>query len=89
MPTLWLPPKVWFHGSQSTSTGGSSPNTGNVCNSICWLEHSMRWVVITALGSLVEPEVNRNLAILSGPVLANAASASAPPGCSSRLAKLT
>ena len=21
---LWLPPKVWFHGSQSTSTGGSS-----------------------------------------------------------------
>ena len=23
-PTLWLPPKVWFHGSQSTMTGGSS-----------------------------------------------------------------
>ncbi|MNW20849.1 hypothetical protein D3C71_2214420 [compost metagenome] len=41
------------------------------------------------MGSLVEPEVNRNLAMLSGPVLANAASASAAPGCSSRLAKLT
>ncbi|MNT91848.1 hypothetical protein D3C72_2330130 [compost metagenome] len=49
----------------------------------------MRWVVITALGSLVEPEVNRNLAMLSDPVPAKAASASAPPGCSSRLAKLT
>jgi hypothetical protein len=24
MPMLWLPPKVWFHGSQSTSTGDTS-----------------------------------------------------------------
>ena len=28
MPTLWLLPKVWFHGSQSTSTGGSSASAG-------------------------------------------------------------
>jgi hypothetical protein len=34
----------------------------------------MRWVLITALGSLVEPEVKRNLAIVSGPTLACAAS---------------
>lgn len=47
----------------------------------------MRWVVTTALGSLVEPEVKRNLAMLSGPVAANAASASASPGCCNRLAK--
>jgi hypothetical protein len=34
----------------------------------------MRWVLITPLGSLVEPEVNRNLAIVSGLTLACAAS---------------
>lgn len=77
MPTLWLPPKVWFHGSQSTSTGGASPNTGKVCSSICWLAQSMRWVVTTALGSLVEPLVKRNLAMVSGPVRAKATSAAA------------
>jgi len=32
----------------------------------------MRCVVITALGNLVEPEVKRNLAMLSGPVALNA-----------------
>ena len=37
----------------------------------------MRWVLITPLGSLVEPEVNRNLAIVSGPTLACAASTAA------------
>ena len=34
----------------------------------------MRWVLMTALGILVEPEVKRNLAIVSGPVAAMAAS---------------
>ena len=67
MPTLWLPPKVWFQGSQSTSTGGSSASDGKHWRIICWLAHSMRWVLITPLGSLVEPEVKRNLAIVSGP----------------------
>ena len=33
----------------------------------------MRWVVITALGVPTEPEVNRNLAMVSGVILANAA----------------
>ena len=32
----------------------------------CWLAHHMRCVLITALGILVEPEVNRNLVIVSG-----------------------
>jgi hypothetical protein len=27
-PMLWLPPKVWFHGSQSSSTGGSLARKG-------------------------------------------------------------
>ncbi|MNF10990.1 hypothetical protein D3C80_2120900 [compost metagenome] len=44
----------------------------------------MRWVVGTALGSLVEPEVKRNLAMLSGPTRAKAASAApVSAGCSS------
>ena len=37
----------------------------------------MRWVLITALGVPVEPEVNRNLAMVSGPTAACAASAAA------------
>jgi hypothetical protein len=74
MPKLWLPPKVWFQGSQSTSTGGSSASTGMLWRICCWLAHHMRWVLITALGSLVEPLVNRNLAMVSGPVACMAAS---------------
>jgi hypothetical protein len=42
--------------------------------------------VITALGSLVEPLVKRNLAMLSGPVAAKAASASLQASTPSRLA---
>ena len=34
----------------------------------------MRWVLTTAFGSLVEPEVKRNLAMVSGPTRAWAAS---------------
>src|SRR5450830_1382327 len=76
MPTLWLLPKVWFQGSQSISTGGSSPRKGKVCTIICRLLQIMLWVLITALGNLVEPEVNRNLAMVSG-VLASCARSTA------------
>ena len=37
----------------------------------------MRWVLITPFGMPVEPEVNRNFAIVSGPTLACAASTAA------------
>ena len=37
----------------------------------------MRWVLITAFGVPVEPEVNRNLTMVSGPTSACAASAAA------------
>ncbi len=47
---------------------------------MAWFEHHMRWVLITALGVPVEPEVNRNLAMVSGPTLAWAASAGPIPG---------
>ena len=35
--------------------------------SIAWLEQSMRWVLMTPLGTPVEPEVNSSLATVSGP----------------------
>ena len=66
-PKLWLPPKVWFHGSQSTITGGSSPRKARPARIIAWLPHSMRWVLMTPFGWPVEPEVNRIFAIVSGP----------------------
>jgi hypothetical protein len=37
-----------------------------VCALACWLEVSIRWVLITAFGVPVEPEVNRNFAMVSG-----------------------
>ena len=65
MPKLWLPPNVWFHGSQSTSTGGVSARNDRRWRMTCWLLASMRCVLTTALGARVEPEVSRNLAIES------------------------
>ncbi len=47
-----------------------------------WFEHSMRWVLITPLGWPVDPDVNRNLAMVSGPTLACAASTAAVGGVS-------
>src|SRR5258707_15014492 len=43
-----------------------------VCALACWLEVSMRWVLMTAFGVPVEPEVNRNFAIVSGVTAAKA-----------------
>ncbi len=40
----------------------------------------MRWVLITALGVPVEPEVNRNFAIVSGVIAANAFATSGVSG---------
>ena len=84
---LWLPPKVWFHGSQSTSTGGSSARKPMHWRSICWLAQSMRWVLITPLGALVLPDVNRNLAMVSGPTAACAAASVGPGSAASSALK--
>ena len=75
---------MWFQGSQSTSTGGSSVSTGIDWRICCWLAHHMRWVLMTALGSLVEPLVNRNLTMVSGPVAACAASTAGGASVASR-----
>ena len=72
MLKLWLPPKVWFHGSQSTITGGWSVRKVQAAAALSWLAHIMRWVLITPLGWPVEPEVKRILATVSGPTRANA-----------------
>src|SRR5262245_33228642 len=56
-------------------TGGSSAKKASCERIIAWFEHHMRWVLITALGVPVDPEVNRSLAMVSGPTLAWAASA--------------
>src|SRR3954463_7937877 len=53
---------------------------GQVCALACWLEVSMRWVLITAFGVPVEPEVNRNFAIVSGPTAAKAFAAASLSG---------
>jgi hypothetical protein len=79
MFTLWLPPNVWLHGSQSTITGRSARRNGQACRIICWLAASIRWVLRTPFGAPVEPEVNRILAIES-PVTAAPAAATAGPG---------
>src|SRR5258708_22751719 len=80
---LWLPPKVWFQGSQSTSTGGRSSTKGQACASICWFAHSMRCVLITPFGVPVEPEVNRIFAMDSGLTFKNSLSI-VEPGLVSR-----
>ena len=46
----------------------------------------MRLVFITALGILVEPEVNKNLAMVSGPVACMAASTAEVTGVDKRSA---
>ena len=66
MCRLWLPPKVWLHGNQSTTTGFSCARKRHALASISWLAHSMRCVLITTLGEPVDPEVNRYLATVSG-----------------------
>ena len=55
-------------------TGGSSFRNASVSRSITWLAQIMRWVLMTAFGLPVEPEVSRNFAIVSGPMASCTAS---------------
>ena len=71
---------MWFHGSQSQSTGGSSARNGITLRIISWFEHSMRCVLITPFGRPVDPDVKRILAIVSGPTRACASSTAAVAG---------
>src|SRR6186713_1190766 len=74
MPKLWLPPAVWFHGSQQHSTGGSAARKRKWERIITWFEHSIRWVLMTPFGLPVEPEVKSTLAMVSPSTRSRAAS---------------
>src|ERR1700730_19195079 len=50
---------------------------------MAWFEHSIRWVLITAFGAPAEPEVNRNLARVSGQTAAGARSTAPADGAAS------
>ena len=64
-----MPPIVWFHGSQSSMTGATSLALRTRAMLImATLAHIISWVLITALGMPVLPEVNRNLPTVFGPI---------------------
>src|SRR5215216_2962643 len=65
MLKLWLAPNVWLHGSQSSTTSSLVFRKGQTCAFAVWFDISMPWVLITAFGAPVEPDVNRNFAIVS------------------------
>ena len=75
---LWLPPKVWLQGSQSSTTGGRSRRKGHATWMAAWLEQIMRWVLMTPLGTPVEPEVKSTLATVSGVCSVKCASSASP-----------
>ena len=58
------------------------------CAICCWLAHHKRCVLITALGNLVEPLVNKNFTMVLGPVAAMAESTCAVAGVLHRSTKV-
>ena len=89
---LWLLPKVWLQGSQSTTTGGVVARKGQQAKRLSWLAVSIRWVLTTPFGRPVDPEVKSTLAIVSGLTAAKAAFTAAracSDGPSLRLASAT
>ena len=71
MCRMELAPRLWLQGAELTITGGSSSSK----QAAIWAEFraSACWVMITALGRPVEPEVSRYLAWSSGWALGLAA----------------
>src|SRR4249919_498454 len=84
-----LPPMVWFQGIQSSTTGSGPPARGRTCIIIAALAHIIFWVLMTALGMPVEPEVNSNLPTVSGVIFAIDASTAFVTGVAASPAKLT
>src|SRR5947199_9522393 len=76
---------MWLHGSQSRITRSVEPRNDHVCALACWLDVSMRWVLMTAFGVPVEPEVNRNFAMVSGPTAAKASATAGVSGITAML----
>ena len=63
---------MWLHGSHSTSTGGVDSRKGHISALATWFDTIMRWVLTTALGVPTEPDVNRNLPMVSSVIRLNA-----------------
>src|SRR3954471_4222156 len=83
-----LPPMVWFHGIQSSTFAiGPSGLRGRTCIIIAALAHIISWVLMTALGMPVDPEVNSNLPTVSGVILAIDSLTSSVTGVAARSAK--
>ena len=61
---------VWFQGIQSSTSSGLSVADWRDWRDWATLAHIMRWVLITALGRPVDPEVNNSLPTVSGVICA-------------------
>src|SRR4051794_27390373 len=85
-----LPPMVWFHGIQSSTFAiGPSGLRGRTCIIIAALAHIISWVLMTALGMPVEPEVNSSLPTVFGEILEIDSSTSFVSGVAARSANDT
>src|SRR6266404_2019758 len=79
---------VWFHGIQSRYVAsGALGSRGRTCIIIAALAHIISWVLMTALGIPVEPEVNSSLPTVSGVIFAIESSTSLVAGVAERSAK--
>src|SRR3984893_19495181 len=79
---------VWFHGIQSRKVAcGAFGLRGRACIIIAALAHIIAWVLMTALGIPVEPEVNSNFPTVSGVIFAIESSTSLVTGVAARSAK--
>ena len=80
-----VPPATWLQGSHSSSTAsGMSGVRRTVWACMAMVAHNMPWVMGTALGTPVEPEVKRYLATVSGVIASTDACTAAPTGVAIR-----
>src|ERR1700730_6390425 len=81
---------VWFHGIQSRYVAcGAFGSRGRTCIIIAALAHIIAWVLMTALGMPVEPEVNNSLPTVSGVICEIESSTALVTGVAARSAKET
>src|SRR4029079_9736610 len=81
---------VWFHGIQSSTFEiGPSGSRGRTCVIIAALAHIISWVLMTAVGMPVEPEVQSNFPMVSGVIFEIDSSTSLVTGVAARSANAT